>query len=347
MKRKVILAIFTLAVILSAFQASAFEAKTKWSYQTAGAPTGGLKIYNDLVIFGDWTGQIYALNKSSGAVAWTYKDDNENATVGTPVVAEGRVFFAYANGEVICLKASDGSLVWRNRPYEDDLGFGDGLAAGKSLVFAAKLDGKIQALDQASGHVVWTHDTGRALRTAPGYGDGFLFLGEDDGIFSIIDAKKGERINGGGAGGAINTPVSDKGNVYFSAWDNSVQAVQLKDVIPLWKADVKDPVSTPPAISHGIIVVGTARSLIVALSQDDGRILWTRDLQNGTIKAKPVIADGVVFAGAEGGNIYGFDVKTGEVRFTFETEFGIDAEPAYSDGVFYFANEQHTVYAVQ
>lgn len=338
MKRKIIFLtlILMLAISFSAHQASAFEAKLKWRVRAAGIPTGGLTVHENALFFGDWTGKFYALDKSTGSVLWTYKGNNGSAIFGTPSVHEDNVFFAYANGEVVCLKISDGLLVWRYIPYQDDLGFNDGIAIGGGLVFAATKEGELFALDMKDGHKIWTLKASENLQSAPSYGDGFVFLGEDNGIFDIIDANTGKRLNGGGAGGTVNTPVVDGDNVYFSAWDNSVQAVQIDGVIPLWKADVKDPASTPPAISEGIIAVGTARGHFVALSQEDGRILWDHGSGSGMVRAKPLIADGLVFVGVDRGNLEVLDAETGQVKFTFETKYGVEAVPAYSEGVFYF-----------
>ena len=343
MKRKFFLAIFMFVIILSALQASAFEAKTKWKFQPSGIPTGGLAIHQNALLFGDWTGQFYALDKSSGALLWHYNGNNENAIFGTPAISGENVFFAHADGEVACLKISDGSLVWRYRPYQDDLGFNDGIAIGDGLVFAAKKEGELLALDIKDGHLIWSFKTSQNLQSAPSYGKGFVFLGEDNGIFDIIEAKTGKRVNGGGAGGSINTPVVDGGNLYVSAWDNSVQAVQIKDVIPLWNSKVKYPVTTPTAISDGIIAVGTAKGSIAALSQKDGKFLWERELGSGSISAMPLIVDGLVLAGADHGNLEVLEADSGIMKFTVETEYGVHSSPAYSEGVFYFFGKGEVV----
>ncbi len=336
MKRKFILFVLTLVIIFSALQASAFEAKTKWSFKTAGLPTGGLKIHQNMLLFGDWTGQFYALDKSSGSLLWSNKEGNGNAVAGNPQIFEDNVIFAHVDGEVTCLKISDGSLVWRYRQSQDDLGFNDGIAIGEGLVFAAKKEGELIALDIKDGHLIWSFKTSQNLQSAPAYGEGFVFLGEDNGIFDIIEAKTGKRVNGGGAGGSINTPVVEGGNLYVSAWDNSVQAVQIKDVIPLWNTKVKEPVTTSPVTADGFIAAGTARGSVVVLNQKDGNFLWDKHIGSGSVIAKPLIAEGLVFAGTDHGNLEIIEADTGKAKFTVETQYGVYSSPAYSEGVFYF-----------
>ena len=336
MKQKFFLVILTLAVLFTALQASAFQAQTKWSFKPAEIPSGGLAVHQNILFFGDFTGRFYALDKTSGSLLWQYKGETDSAVIGTPAISGENVFFACDNGAVTCLKISDGSLVWLHRPFQDDLGFNDGIAVGGGLVFAARKEGELLALDINNGHTVWTFKTSQNLQSAPSYAQGFVFLGEDNGIFDIIDAETGKRVNGGGAGATVNTPVIDGRNVYISAWDNSVQAVQIKDVIPLWNVKVKYPVTTAPAVSNGIIVVGSANGSIAALSQNDGSFLWRRELGNGSVLAKPLIADGLVFVGAERGNLEVLEADTGRPKFIIETIYGVHSSPAYSDGVFYY-----------
>ena len=113
--------------------------------------------------------------------------------------------------------------------------------------------------------------------------------------------------------------------------------MQIKNVIPLWSANIKDTITTSPAISEGLIAVGTGRGFVAAFDEKDGSLLWQFNCENGSVSAKPIIANGKVFAFPEGGNIYELDAKSGRVRNTFETE-GITTNPAYSDGVIYFAS---------
>ena len=322
-------------MLFTASQAFAFHG-LKW--QSPISDTSSITVYQDNLYFGDTLGTCYAVNKNSGSVVWSYQD-NGGSIIGTPAVIDGKVIFVAADGGINCLNINDGSLVWEYSPGENtNDGISDGVAAGSGLAFISKTDTKLYALDVNTGNTAWTFKAGdQGLRTAPAYSDGLIFLGEYNGIFNIIDAKTGKRQNGGGAGGAVNTPAVNNGNVYFSSWDGTVQAVQIKNVIPLWHANIKDPVTTAPAVADGIIAVGTGRGFVAALNENDGSIRWQCNCGNGNITAKPIIANGKVFACPEGGNIYEIDAKSGRIRNTFETS-GVITNPAYSDGVIYFSS---------
>jgi outer membrane protein assembly factor BamB len=260
------------------------------------------------------------------------------------------VIFAQADGTVTMLALSNGSVVWKYSPPPGGYAANtimNGTAIGVGKVFFGRGDGKMVALSASDGKELWTYDSGMELRNAPYFADGIVFLGEQKGIFSAVNPQTGKRDWGGGAGGAINTPVTDGGNVYFSSWDGSVQSVKIKGVIPQWKSNVGDPITTTPFIGESRIFVGTANGKVSALSKTNGSVQWTFETQGGTVVGDPVAAEGLVFVGGGQGTLFVLDETSGAVRFTFETGGGINGSPAFSGGVLYLGSSDGNVYAIR
>lgn len=341
--RKVFISV--LFVFAMAAAASAFSGHEMWEFKPDSGVTTGITVTGNTVLFGTETGKIYALNKATGRQIWTHKV--EHTLYGTPAVSGSVVFFAEGDGEVICLNVSDGSHVWTNGGHVErdstgqkvNDGLSDGAAVGGGLIYISKDDRKVHAFNEKDGRTVWVYETGsQGVRTAPTYSDGFVFVGEYDGIFSILDAKTGKRLNGGGAGGAINTPTVSDGKVYFSAWDGSLNSVQINGVIPQWTTRTKDTITTQPAVGAGKVIVGTGRGNILAFNEKDGRILWSFSTGNGNVAATPLIAGGVVIAAAETGEVFVLDAGTGKNVGTLGEGNGLFGDPAYADGVVYFGS---------
>ena len=57
---------------------------------------------------------VYALDTRTGSERWSFAADG--SVRFAPVVDGGRLFFGSDDGQVYCLNASDGSLVWKHRP---------------------------------------------------------------------------------------------------------------------------------------------------------------------------------------------------------------------------------------
>ncbi|MBQ7734072.1 MAG: PQQ-binding-like beta-propeller repeat protein [Synergistaceae bacterium] len=345
MRKKLLVAVLLLVTLFAASQALAFSGKTKWHVRLDSGVTSGIAISGHTLFVGSETGRFYALNKDTGSEIWAYK--GSSTVKGTPSVIGSNVVFAQGDGTITCLKISDGSLVWQSLPHSgEDNSLQDGTTAGDGMIFVSRLNGKLYALDQKNGHLLWTYEgSEQGLRSAPGYGDGFVFLGGYDGIMSIITPNNGKRVNGGGAGGAINTPVVKNGKVYYSSWDGSVQSVQIKDVIPLWDTKVGDPVATSPAVGEGIVAVGTSRGIVAAIDDKSGNLLWKFETNGGSITGTPVIAEGLVFAGTESGTLYALDKETGKPRLNLDTGGAITVNSLFEGGVFYFSHGE--VHAMQ
>ena len=229
----VVLSLLACAVLFSGGAAWAWNGRVGWTFRAEAPITSSVAVGGNVVLAGDSVGNLYAVSRASGQPAWVYK--GTNSIVGRPSVAGDKVIFAQADGTITCLSVKNGNVVWQYVPPEESYAAEtvvDGTAVGDNKVFFVKGDGKLYAISAANGRAVWTYDSGLELRSAPAFGSGLVLLGEQRGVFSAINPKDGKRLWGGGAGGAINTPSVDGGNVFFSSWDGSVQSVRIKGVIP-------------------------------------------------------------------------------------------------------------------
>ena len=340
-------AVMVLLLALSV-PASAWTGKLSWTYNAQYPITSSVAAAGGLVIAGDSVGNLHAVYAASGQPAWIYK--GSNTVVGLPSVSGKMVVFAQADGTVTALNLSNGSVIWKYAPPADSYAADtvvDGTAVGDGKVFFVKGDGKMYALSASNGRELWTYDSGQELRSAPFFSNGTVFLGEQKGIFSAVNPKTGRRNWGGGAGGAINTPAVNDGYVYFSSWDGSVQSVRIKGVVPQWKANVGDPVTTPPFVGAGKILVGTANGKVVSLAASNGAVQWSFDTQGGSVSAMPVLAEGLVFAGGGQGTLFVLDAASGATRFTFSTGGGINGTPTFAGGVLFVGSADGNIYAIR
>ena len=326
----------------------AWSGKLGWTFKAEAPLTSSVAVAGGLVLAGDSVGNLYAVHSASGQAAWVYQ--GTNSVVGRPSVTGDRVIFAQADGTITCLALKSGSVAWQYVPPEESYAAEtvvDGTAVGDGKVFFVKGDGKLYAISAVNGRALWTYNSELELRSAPAFASGLVLLGEQRGVFSAISPANGKRLWGGGAGGAINTPSADDANVFFSSWDGSVQSVRIKGVVPQWRANVGDPVTTAPFIGGGKVLVGTANGKVAALDSKNGSVLWTFDTHGGSVAAQPVLAEGLVFAGGGQGTLFVLDAASGTERFTFSAGDGINGSPAFSGGVLYLGSADGNLYAIR
>ena len=96
-------------------------------------------------------------------LAWYYDLDTRRGQEATPLVVDGKVYFTSAWSKVFALDAATGSLLWSYDPKVPaewsvnaccDV-VNRGVAAWRGKIFVGTLDGRLIALDAATGGKIW------------------------------------------------------------------------------------------------------------------------------------------------------------------------------------------------
>ena len=108
--------------------------------------------------------QVNAGNVGKLGLAWSYDLDTNRGQEATPLVIDGIMYTTTAWSKVVALDAATGKMLWRFDPkVSGDRGFAAccdvvnrGLAAYEGKLFLGTLDGRLIALDAATGKVLWS-----------------------------------------------------------------------------------------------------------------------------------------------------------------------------------------------
>jgi outer membrane protein assembly factor BamB len=341
------LSLATVIIIVTSSISLAWSANEVWR-SSVEAPITTDIVFNDGIIYlGDENGAVHAINAENGNIVWSKIIGG--TVIGKPSIINDSVIFAGRNGILCAFNKKNGSEIWKRQPNRQDgsATFTDGPSGGGGKVFIGDGSGKIYAINAANGELYWTWQASMALLTAPIYANGIVYVGEQNALFSAIDANTGSKLWGGGAGGAINTPAINKNNdfVYFSSEDGSVTSVKIKDEGNVWKTFVGAPISTAPEIYNGKIFVGTAVGNIVALSEDNGGVLWNTNIGGGYVNAKPVAIDGLLFAGGGDGTLYAIETNKGKIMWSLKLGLEINGAPCFNNGILYAGSSSGEIIA--
>ena len=271
--------------------------------------------------------QINDGNVAGLGISWFFETPYTNGLQGTPLVVDGVM---YASGEwsvVYALDARSGKLLWKYDPqvpretsYKYCCGaVNRGVALWEDKVYVATLDGRLVAIDAASGFAVWekqTTDTSKpySITGAPRIANGKVLIGNGGseygvrGYITAYDAKTGEQawrfytIPGNPAEGFENELMAMAAKTWTGEW------WKMGGGGTVWDAIVFDP-------ELNIIYVGVGNGAphnrnirspqggdnlfltsIVALDADSGEYLWHHQQVNGdswdyTATQQMVLAD--------------------------------------------------------
>ncbi|MBS0193106.1 MAG: outer membrane protein assembly factor BamB [Proteobacteria bacterium] len=241
-------------------------------------------VAGDVVVVRSGDGKVAAFNLADGQRRWGYERQVPSLSLrgnSSPVLGgNGLVYVGFADGDLVALRAADGSKVWEQtvaqpegRSDIDRMADIDGsVVAEAGGVFAASYKGKVAAFAAETGAPQWTH----ALISYGGLvrGGNSLYVSDSSGTVWGLDGSTGAGL-----------------------WKQEALA---------WRW-----LSTP-AVQDGYVVVGDLQGYLHWLKPDTGaivaraRIGGNKDAIRGTPQ---VSADGVLVAETTQGKLAAFRIN--------------------------------------
>lgn len=185
------------------------------------------------------------------------------------------------------------SQVWRSR-----VGDGAGTSGVRlrptivgGVLYAASTDGKLEAMDAATGKTLWS----KSSRT--------------HGWFGWGDKNRKDALYAGGP--AVTGDLLAVGTL-----DGHVYGVNAKDGSPRWEATLGSEVVTSPVIVGDLVVARTQDGRLYGLDTTSGERRWVYDQGNVPLlslrgNGQPLVANGVVFFGSDDGKLVALRMDNG------------------------------------
>lgn len=243
--------------------------------------------------------------------------DKRRKRLNTTPVSDGARIYTMSSDLRITATDTSGAAVWTHQletPRDSAASVqGGGLGVADGVLYATSGLGQLTALEAATGSVVWTQDLDTVATGAPTISGGLVYLTSGDNI-----------------GWAIET---DSGRVRW----------QTETV-----ADINNVAGAPaPALEGDRVVFGFGNGQIQTTFRQGGLSLWSSEIAGqrkgravntvGDITGDPVIADGSLYAGNHSGSMAGFDLFSGDRKWTLAE--GALHQPWIAGGSVYFVSD--------
>lgn len=295
-----------------------------------------------------------ALDAQTGELEWEH--DFSAQTGPTPAVLENQLLIPVKQ-RIVALDRGDGSEQWSlslPRPAEQ------ALTANPEIITvplaARRGETGLIAYDATTGDRLWGHPTLAARTTAINgdrvYVTGYLQDG-DTGVLRALSVAEGTLLWETELDHPDTEPVvaddellvPDQGTL---AVHDPADGTRLRSL-----GTFGDRIGTPPAVSDGVAFLGTRSQEIVALSIDDGSMIWqqsgsaTRGISAGR---ESVVISGESLPEASLAGLAALDRSDGTVQWEHQIE-GFDAFPSTAPvladrAVYYTSNASSGVVAL-
>jgi len=228
-------------------------------------------------------------------------------------------------------------------------------------VFFGAGDGRVYAVDAATGTEKWKAQTGGRVRASPAVDASRVYVGSADGRVYAFDRAtgalkwkfetEGVKLESGKFGYDRRTvqssPAVANGVVYVGARDGWVYAIDAATGKEKWRYDHNISwINTSPAVIDGVVYDGSSDAQFVqALDASTGMQLWRTT--TGTTWSSPAIAGDVLYAGDGQGRLHALDRKTGKLLWSFRTASTVHSSPTPSGDLVFVGSADASVYALR
>jgi outer membrane protein assembly factor BamB len=271
-----------LTLIRDAGVAEAHPANTPVIALRDEAPEGFSGIYagpitvDGIIYVADYSGFVYALQERSpgiaGRVLW-YRE-LEGELIGDIAVdeASGNLFVPSSIGKLYVLKISDGTDAF----------------------------GAFEAGDRIWG--------------GPLIEDGNVYFGAGNGHLYTIDAATGSEVRAPFAAGGdiLVTPARADSRLLFGSFDDKLYAIDYATGEEVWTFTAANWIWSEVLVVEDRVYVADFDGHVYAVSLEDGSPLWQQPFDTGTsVRAAPVLSNGVLVVATTDGEIWGINPETG------------------------------------
>jgi len=209
-----------------------------------------------------------------------------------PAVYRERVYAADRSGSVLAYELDSGKQVWRSKT---GLAISAGAGVGDGLVLVGSSEAELVALDSESGDELWRTSVSSEILSVPQVSDGVVVVQTVDGNIAGLDAGDGKQLWMHDRSAPVltlrgtSTPLVVQGIVLAGFANGKMAALEIQSGRQVWEVAVAVSrgrselqrivdLDADAVIRDGVLYVSSYQGRLVAISLQDGRMLWNRDM---------------------------------------------------------------------
>ncbi|MFZ1683814.1 MAG: PQQ-binding-like beta-propeller repeat protein [Candidatus Zixiibacteriota bacterium] len=331
------LPLFTLALPA---QCAAETMALAWKFHSASPFITSPIVKGDLVLVGGLDSTFYALDLATGTLVW--KAHTEGEIRSTAMATESAVCFLSGDGLVRYLDLHTGKPIWtfptggeRKHDFADY--YQSSPVQYDSLVYFGSGDSTVYALRILDGFLVWKCHTGDVIHARPAVDSLRLYVGSFDGYFYAFDRLTGKLIwkfksvghDYFPKGEFQGSPTLYRDILFVGARDYNLYALDREKGYCHWNKSYPRGWALPTVVHDTTLYVGTSDDRVqLSLDPATGHEFWRTNLKFN-IFGSIAIVDTIGYVGTLMGKLFGLNIRTGEIVWTFNTDGYVTNHLAY------------------
>lgn len=304
------------------------EVEPLWAVQTGEVPEYSHAqlppfVMDDRVYVANVREGVAAVSDTNVSLAWVTRMDEW--LTGGPAVGSGLVVVGTLKAELIALNAEDGEILWRSKICSEMLST-PVITAEK--IFLQCIDGYVMALSVKDGHRIWSYRRPPPTLTLRGTSSPLVvedrvIAGFADGTLVSLNLETGKlewesTIAVPRGRNDLERIVdidgllqADDGVIYAVSYQGRVAAVSTENGRFLWTREMSS--YSGVALGENQIFISDADARVWALDRRTGATLWRQDQFTGHVISAPAVMGPVISVADELGDIHWLDARDGQI----------------------------------
>jgi outer membrane protein assembly factor BamB/tetratricopeptide (TPR) repeat protein len=288
-----------------------------WSFSVPGKMDcgGGLGIWNNVLYFGSFDGNIYVLEAQTGRPGLNpFPASLERYPIKHSLSRpnERGLVAANCDGRLLsCASLVNGELIW-SIPFTTTRILGQPQALGRSL-YVATTGGELLEIVHETGEIKRRVSLGESLIASGRILSGIYYIGTSSGKLLAVDLTQGAVTWSRNCDTQLTSAPTLDAEAIFVPGTNQLFCHTLSGNLK-WKTKIPSPVNPEATgvVFKNTLYLGTTTAQILCLDVWTGRMMWVfsahgkpEDNSRGVVSSG-VVSKGRLFIGAEDGNLYCF-----------------------------------------
>jgi outer membrane protein assembly factor BamB len=175
--------------------------KALWKAKVSSEVLSAPREANGVVVVRAGDSRIFGLNAADGSRKWTLERSTPALALRSSagiVIADGIVYAGFAGGKLIAVRADDGGMLWEatvalpkgTTEIERIADITSLPVIDGPLIYAAAYQGRVVAIERASGRIVWDRDI--SSFTGLGAENGRVYVSQASGAVYALDYTSGK-----------------------------------------------------------------------------------------------------------------------------------------------------------
>lgn len=254
---------------------------------------------------------------------------------------------ATGSGSTADTLPADLDLLWEIKV--DGLGFDAGPIIADGKVFCNDHDGRVLAIDLATGKEVWKRELETGFLATPAYRNGILYTADYDGVLRAMNAKDGTEIWQYDAELEIDaSPNFYEGNILFTSQNGSLYSVS-EDGKLNWKYETGDQLQCGATLAGDRTFLGGCDAHLHVVNVKTGQKVGEPMPIEAPTGSTPTVVGDTVFVPTYAGEIFAFGMPKVDVKWRFRDPKLSDElknSIAVSDGLAVATSRNKRVFAI-